>query len=42
MDVPAVPATGEPAIAAQDLGKASANNLLAGQFYTNGTAWCVR
>ena len=31
----------EAAIVTQDLGKASNNNLLAGMFYTDGTAWCV-
>ncbi len=37
-----VPLTGsEAAIVAQDLGKASNNNLLAGMFYKDGTAWCV-
>ena len=37
-----VPVNGtEAAIVAQDLGKASNNNTLAGMFYTDGTAWCV-
>ncbi len=37
-----VPVNGtEAAIVAQDLGKASNNNLLAGMFYLDGTAWCV-
>ncbi len=29
------------AIANQDLGKASANNVLGAQFFTDSTAWCV-
>jgi type IV pilus assembly protein PilA len=32
---------GEAVITDQDLGKASANNVLGAQFYTDGTAWCV-
>ena len=37
-----VPVNGtEAAIVAQDLGKASNNNVLGAAFYTNGTAWCV-
>jgi type IV pilus assembly protein PilA len=37
-----VPVNGsEAAIVNQDLGKASANNVLGAAFYLNGTAWCV-
>ena len=37
-----VPVNGsEVAIVNQDLGKASANNLLFNQFYVDGTKWCV-
>jgi hypothetical protein len=43
MNVAAVvaPLTPAAAIANQDLGKASANNVLGGQFITDATAWCV-
>ena len=37
-----VPVNGaEVAIVNQDLGKASANNVLDAQFYVDGTKWCV-
>ncbi len=41
LNVGAIAATGEAAITNQDLGKASANNLLDAQFFISGTAWCV-
>ena len=39
LDVAAV--NGEAAIVAQDLGKASANNVLGAQFYAGSDSWCV-
>jgi type IV pilus assembly protein PilA len=40
LTVGAIAATGEAAVT-QDLGKASKNNVLDAQFFTDGTAWCV-
>jgi type IV pilus assembly protein PilA len=40
LTVAAIAATSEAAVS-QDLGKASKNNVLDTQFFTDGTAWCV-
>ena len=40
LTVAAIAATSELAVS-QDLGKASKNNVLDTQFFTDGTAWCV-
>jgi type IV pilus assembly protein PilA len=41
LNVDAITATGEVAIVNQDLGKASANNVLNAQDFVSSTQWCV-